>query len=135
MGHPSSRTSARKSQLKILTNNHKEVSQRRLVRNFGVSHMTICRELSKMNISEAVNSNIDVNECLEKRLLLFTQTQFIFSGLFQLISIIQNRIAWIDENVKFVPKKFNPLNVLQVRPIENFWVCLAQKVYEGGFGS
>jgi len=26
----------------------------------------------------------------------------------------------------------NPPNVPQARPIENFWGCLAQKVYEGG---
>ena len=39
----------------------------------------------------------------------------------------------MDENVKFVPKDINPPNFPQVRPIENFWGCLAQKVYEGGW--
>ena len=39
----------------------------------------------------------------------------------------------MNENVKFVPKRFNPLNVPQTCPIENFWGCLAQKVYEGGW--
>ena len=48
MGRPFSWTSTRKSQL---TNNPKGVSQRRLGLKFGVSHMTICRQLSKMNIS------------------------------------------------------------------------------------
>ena len=33
----------------------------------------------------------------------------------------------MNENVKFVPKRFNPLNVSQTCPIENFWRCLAQK--------
>ena len=33
----------------------------------------------------------------------------------------------------FVPKRFNPLNLTQTYPIENFWGCLAQKVYEGGW--
>ena len=37
----------------------------------------------------------------------------------------------MDENVKFVPKEINPLNVPQARPIENFSICLAQKVYVG----
>ena len=36
----------------------------------------------------------------------------------------------MDENVKFVPKEINPPNVSQARPIENFWVCLPQKIYE-----
>jgi hypothetical protein len=39
----------------------------------------------------------------------------------------------MNENVKFVPKRFNPLNVPQTCPIENFWGCFAQKVYEGGW--
>ena len=31
-----------------------------------------------------------------------------------------------------LPTEINPPNVPQARPIENFWVCLAQKVYERG---
>ena len=48
-GGPTSWTPARKNQLKRLTNNRKGVSQRRLGRKLGVTHMTICRKLSKMN--------------------------------------------------------------------------------------
>ena len=36
-------------------------------------------------------------------------------------------------NVNFVEKRLNPPNIPQARPIENFWGCLAQKVYEGGW--
>ena len=50
-GRPTSWTSTRKNKLKRLTNNRKGVSQRQLGRKFGVSPMTICRQLSKMNIS------------------------------------------------------------------------------------
>ena len=39
----------------------------------------------------------------------------------------------MDENVKLVHKEINPANVPQARPIENFWDCLTQKVYEGGW--
>ena len=42
-------------------------------------------------------------------------------------------IAWMDENLYFVDKGSNPPNVPQARPIENFWGCLAQKVFEGGW--
>ena len=38
----------------------------------------------------------------------------------------------MDDNLKFGPKKINPPNVPQVPSIENFWDCLAQKVYKGG---
>ena len=50
-GRLTSWTLARKNQLKRLTNNRKGVSQRRLGRKLGVSHLTICRQLSQMNIS------------------------------------------------------------------------------------
>ena len=50
-GRPTSWTPARKNQLERLTNNRKEVSQRCQGSNLGVSRMTICRQLSKMNIS------------------------------------------------------------------------------------
>ena len=36
----------------------------------------------------------------------------------------------MNENVIFVPNRFNPLNFPQTCPIENFWVNLAQKVNE-----
>ena len=41
-------------------------------------------------------------------------------------------IAWMD-NLCFVDKGSNPPNVPQARPIENFWGCLTQKVYEGSW--
>ena len=39
----------------------------------------------------------------------------------------------MDESVKFVPKQFSPQNVSHVRPIENFWVWLGQKIYKGNW--
>ena len=37
-------------------------------------------------------------------------------------------VALLNENVNIVPKEINPPNVPQASPIENLWVCLAQKV-------
>ena len=34
------------------------------------------------------------------------------------------------EKIRFVPKNRNPANVPKVRPIEDFWGLLKQKVYE-----
>ena len=39
----------------------------------------------------------------------------------------------MEENINFVAKNINPPNIPQARPIENFWGCLVQKVYEGGW--
>ncbi len=32
-----------------------------------------------------------------------------------------------------MPKDINQSNVPKARPIENFWGCLTQKLYEGGW--
>lgn len=37
------------------------------------------------------------------------------------------------ENIRYVPKDFNPPNVPKARPIEDFWGILSQKVYEKGW--
>ena len=47
-GRQTSWTSTRKNKLKRLTNNRRGISQRWLGRKFNISHMTICRQLSKM---------------------------------------------------------------------------------------
>ena len=223
-GRPTSWTSTRKNQLKRLTNNRKGVSQRRLGCKFGVSQMTICRQLSKMNIScfkrektpkytekqaekaknlcnklahllyrskccvvlddekyfthdgsnmegndryytndkskcqdnvrfagkekypdkvmvwvaickcgiskplirrsksEAVNSDIYIKECLEKRMLPFIRehhqdSNYIFWPDLASCHYSKQTVAWMDENVKFVPKDINPPNVPQARLI------------------
>ncbi len=42
-------------------------------------------------------------------------------------------IEWMKQNVNYVAKRFNPLNVPQARPIEDFWGWLTQKVYDDGW--
>ncbi len=42
-------------------------------------------------------------------------------------------VAWMDENVKFVPKDINPPNVPQARLIENFWGLFGTKSLRGWF--
>ena len=39
----------------------------------------------------------------------------------------------IDQNIEFVQKCENPANVPEVRPIEDFWSILKEKVYENGW--
>ena len=39
----------------------------------------------------------------------------------------------MNENINYVQKEINPPNIPQARPIENFWGCLVQKVYENGW--
>ena len=104
---------------------------------------TICKcgvskPLIRRSKSEAVNSDIYIKECLEKRLPPFIRElhpdlNYIFWPDLAGCHYSKQTVAWMDENVKFMPKDINPPNVPQARPIENFWGCLAQKVYEGGW--
>ena len=41
--------------------------------------------------------------------------------------------VWLNGKVTYVFKHLNPPNVQQARTTENFWGCLAQKVYEVGW--
>ena len=84
--------------------------------------------------------DIYINECLAKRLLPFIRehhpdSNYIFwpdlAGCHHSKQTVNKQTAWMDENFKSLPKEINPPNVPQARLIENFWGCLAQKVYEG----
>jgi hypothetical protein len=75
---------------------------------------------------------------LEKRLLPFINEyhqdhNYIFWPDLASAHFAATTVAWMDQNVNYVPKRLNPPNVPQARPIEKFWGCLAQKVYEGGW--
>ena len=101
----------------------------------AISNRGISKPLFRPSKSEAVDSDIYINR--EKRLLPFiheyrTYSNYIFWPYLTGCNYSKQIIALMDENVNFVPKEINPPNVRQTRPIENFWGCLAQKVYEGG---
>lgn len=236
-GRPSTWTIKRRYQLKRLTNNRCDVSQRKLASKFDVDKSTICRQLKKMSISfrkrektpkytnkqakksrilsrklrqkinstkpeivmddekyftfaslhhkgyytndknscpdnvrflgkekyppkllmwialsrrgmstpfflcsksQSVNKNVYISECLEKRLLPFVREKhrdgrYLFWPDLARAHTAKASIEWMKANVNFVPVEVNPPNVPQARPIEDFWGCLSQKVYEGGW--
>jgi hypothetical protein len=85
--------------------------------------------------SVAIKSPIYIAECLEKRLLPFIHKHhpdfnYMFWPDLASAHYSSETIAWMEKNVNFVAKATKPPNVPQARPIENFWGCLAQKVYE-----
>ena len=84
----------------------------------------ISKPLIPRSKSEAVNSDIYIKECLEKRMLPFIRehhqdSNYIFWPDLASCHYSKQTVAWMDENVKFVPKDINPPNVPQARPIEN----------------
>ncbi len=104
----------------------------------AISEKGISAPLIRPSGSVAVNSDIYIKECLEKRLLPFIHKyhpHFTYQFWPDLASAHYSNATttWMEEFINFVPKSKNPPNVPQARPIENFWGCLCQKVYENGW--
>jgi transcriptional regulator with XRE-family HTH domain len=89
----------------------------------------------------AVNQHIYRDECLKKRLIPFIHKyhrdgKYVFwpdlaSSHYALS--VQDYLR--SENIRFVPKNLNPANVPKVRPIEDYWGILKQKVYENDWSA
>ena len=104
----------------------------------AISERGISKILIRPQKSPAINAEIYTSECLDQRLLPFLHEyhgdfNYIFWPDLASAHYAKDTVAWMNENVNFVAKNINPPNVPQARPIENFWGCLAQKVYEGGW--
>jgi len=84
----------------------------------------------------AINQYVYKEECLTKRLIPFVRKhhrddQYVFwpdLASSHYATSVQQHLQ--TEKIRFVPKNRNPANVPKVRPIEDFWGLLKQKVYE-----
>lgn len=98
--------------------------------------------ISKNGMSKAffchgssMNKDIYANECIRKRLLPFIEERhsdgnYLFWPDLASCHYAHDVIdAFQETGVNFVSKELNPPNVPQLRPIEDFWGMLKQKVY------
>lgn len=104
----------------------------------AISERGMSRPLFRSQKSAAINFDVYINECLCPRLLPFLRQHhadqnYIFWPDLAPAHYHGATVKWMSEKINFVPKEVNPPNVPQARPIENFWACLAHKVYEGGW--
>ena len=104
----------------------------------AISERGMSKPLFRRQNSQAFDSTIYINECLSQRLLPFLHKHhpdynYIFWPDLASAHYAKATVSWMSEFINFVPKELNPPNVPQARPIENFWACLVQKVYEGGW--
>lgn len=86
----------------------------------------------------AVNADVYITKCLPKLKsfidLHHSNDNYIFWPDLASSHYAKKTLAWLnDQNIPFVPKKDNPPNVPQARPIENFWGILSRLVYDGGW--
>ena len=106
----------------------------------AISARGLSKPLIRPSKSEAINSEIYINECLKKRLLPFIREyhqdlNYIFWPDLASAHYSAATVGWMEQNLNFVAKRINPPNVPQARPIENFWGWLSQKVYESGWAA
>ena len=116
----------------------KEKFPKKLLMWLAISERGMSQPLFRKSEALAITGPIYIAECLKKRLLPFIHKhhqdfEYIFWPDLASAHYSKVATAWMEEYVNFVAKTSNPPNVPQARPIENFWGCLAQKVYEGGW--
>ena len=104
----------------------------------AISEHGLSEPLIRFSTSCSINQYIYKDECLVKRLLPFIKKyhgdeKYIFWPDLASSHYADSVVRWMNENVNYVGKDINPPNVPQARPIENFWGCLVQKVYEDGW--
>ena len=116
----------------------KEKYSKKVLVWIAISDRGMSKPLFRPSTSVAIKSSIYIEECLEQRLLPFIHKHhadfnYVFWPDLAPAHYSGDTIAWMDKHVHYVAIDINPTNVPQERPIENFWGCLAQKVYEGGW--
>jgi predicted transcriptional regulator len=88
---------------------------------------------------QAVNQHVYLSECLEKRLIPFIRTvhqndQVVFwpdLASAHYANKVQEYLK--SQNIDYVARADNPANVPEVRPIEEFWAKIKQKVYDNNW--
>ena len=89
--------------------------------------------------SEAVNGKIYINKCIKQRLVPFINQnhqdgKYIFwPDLASCHYASSTQDVFRNLNINFLSKEMNPPNCPQIRPIEDFWGMLKQKVYSKGW--
>ncbi len=116
----------------------KEKYPKKLLVWIAISNKGMSKPLFRPQGSVAIKTPIYINECLKKRLLPFIKkyhqdSNYLFWSDLASAHYSNLTIRWMNENINFVDKDCNPPNIPQARPIENFWGCLAHKVYEKGW--
>ncbi|XP_031621012.1 uncharacterized protein LOC116339331 [Contarinia nasturtii] len=88
--------------------------------------------------AKAIDSDTYINQCLPKLKQFIenhhTRAEIMFWPDLASSHYAKKTLNWLTaQNIPFVPKKDNPPNIPQTRPIEDFWSVLKRKVYEKGW--
>lgn len=104
----------------------------------AISSKGVSVPLIRPNKAKAIDSDIYISQCLPK-LKEFIKKYHARDKIMLWPDLARSHYAkktmdWLTEQkIPFVPKKDNPPNVPQARPIENFWAVLKRMVYGNGW--
>ena len=92
----------------------------------AISSKGISTPVIRPRSAKAINANIYIDQCLPKLKQFIekkhTQDEIMFWPDLVSSHCAKKTLNWLTEkNIPCVPKKDNSLNVLQARPIEDFW--------------
>lgn len=104
----------------------------------AISSKGVSVPLIRPNKAKAVDSDVYIGQCLPKLKLFIgkyhAHDKIMFWPDLASCHYAKKTLDWLTEQkVPFVPKKDNPPNVPQARPIENFWAVLKRMVYDNGW--
>ena len=71
----------------------------------------------------------------EKKIPTKWHGSFLENGAYKSWNSYINQRFMTDKGLFFVPKEINPPSCPQIRPIEQFWACLKQKVYANNWSA
>lgn len=104
----------------------------------AISSKGVSVPLIRPNKAKAINSDIYIRQCLPKLKQFIekhhARDKIMFWPDLASCHYGKNTLDWLTkQKIPFVPKKDNPPNVPQARPIENFWAVLKRMVYDNGW--
>lgn len=104
----------------------------------AISSKGLSVPLIRPNKSKAVDSDVYIGQCLPKLKQFIGKfhagDEIMFWPDLASCHYSKKTLHWLTEQkIPFVPKKDNPPNVPQARPIENFWSVLKRMVYDNGW--
>lgn len=119
-------------------NKYKYVLQDKFAKKFLIwQGICSCGLKSKIFVtSSTMNKEVYMKECLQKRLLPMIQLHthpVIFWPDLASCHYAKDTQIWYETNqVEYIPKKWNPPNCPDLRPIEIFWAIVKQKLLKSG---
>jgi transposase len=104
----------------------------------AISSKGISEPVYRSQKAKAINSDIYIDQCLPKLKQFIenkhTRDEIMFWPDLASSHYAKKTTDWLtSQNIPFVPKKDNPPNIPQARPIEDFWSALKRIVYEKGW--